>query len=530
MINIDYLTIKSFLKENEEFFLGARIQKIRQSSPKDLILVLRNKGESRKFYVNITPNIYHMAFMSTETEAIRHLTCPSKPPMFCMLLRKYLDNAKIISVNQPHYERIIELELETKNEIDGEKTLILAIELMGKHSNIVLYDKKTSTIIGCAHNIGENKSSVRELYGGIPYVYPPPSNKKDFLRYYGNLNYETLSDEFLGFSKYFSGLCIGLNAEEIKDLLELKKLNPAMNDKEYSIFGDLIKKGKVYTSTVNEVLDRYYSNIQYTKIVGELKSNLRSVIQNKYKKIKSSLNEINSVRQKRDNTERYKLFGELLMANIYLNKNFIKEIELENYNTGEKVLIPLDESLSMLDNSKWYYKLYTKSKRTKEKTLELISSLTETKSYLEDVLYSIDSADSLEILEEIRSEILPEKSTKEKKTSFASITPIVINGFKIYVGRNNKQNDYLISKLAKEEDYWFHIKGNAGSHVLLKLADNNEPDEATIFECCKLARQYSSVPLSEKAGVIYTKRKFIRKPPGANLGYVTYRNEKEIYI
>ena len=160
MINIDYLTIKAFLAENEEYFIGSRIQKIRQSSPRDLVLVLRNKGESRKLYVNITPDMYHISFMSGSNELQRGLVYPQKPPMFCMLLRKYLDNAKIVKVSQPYYERIVELELETKNEIDGEKTLILAIELMGKYSNIVLYDKLSSLIIGCAHNVGENKTII----------------------------------------------------------------------------------------------------------------------------------------------------------------------------------------------------------------------------------------------------------------------------------------------------------------------------------------------------------------------------------
>lgn len=530
MINIDYLTIKAFLKENVNYFMGARIQKIRQTSSKDLILVLRNKGESRKFYINISPDIYHIAFLSPEREELRNLVYPSKPPMFCMLLRKYLDNAKIISVTQPHYERIIEFELETKNEIEGEKILILTIELMGKHSNIILYDKKTSIIIGCAHNVGENKSSVRELYGGIPYKYPPATNKKDFLRFHGEFDHTTLCNDFLGFSKHFAQLCKGLNIEEIKDKLELKSFCPAMNDEEYSIFGDLIPLGKVFVNNVNEMLDKYYSAKQYVKRIASIKSELLQIAESKYKKIKSSLSEINTTRQKRDKTDKYKLYGELLMANIYLNKNFIKEIVLEDYNTSEKITIPLDEKLTMLENSKWYYKLYSKSKRTKEKTLELIESLTIKKAYWEDVLYSIKIADTIEILEEIKAEIAPQKSLPKTNINKNCIKKIIIEGFEVFIGKNNKQNDFIISKLAKEEDYWFHVKGNAGSHILLKLNDNKEPNELTLFNCCKLAKQYSSVPTNEKVGIIYTKRKYLRKPPGANLGYVTYKNEKEIYI
>ena len=529
MINIDYLTLKAFLVENEEYFLGARIQKIRQTNQRDLILGLRNKGDSRKLYINITPDLYYLAFMTETTERLRNLTYPQKPPMFCMLLRKYLDNAKIVKVAQPHYERILEFELETRNEIDGEKTLILAIELMGKYSNIVLYDKKTSLIIGCAHNVGENKSQVRELYGGIPYVYPPVSNKKDFLRAFGSFDYKTLSEEYLGFSKFFAELCEGLDAEQIKDFLELKNVMPAIGANDCSIFGGLLKSEKRYVSSVNEMLDEYYSKIQNERYIKSLKSELVSEVNSKYRKIKTSLAKIEALRSHRDNTEMYKHFGELLTAYSYLNKNFIPEIELEDYTTGEKIIVPLDETLSMIDNAKWYYKLYMKSKRTAEKTAVHLVSLKESKEYWEQVLYSIDRADSLKILEEIREEIFPEKN-EPKKILKDDIQPLVLKGFSVYIGRNNKQNDYIISKIAKDEDIWFHVKGHAGSHVLLKLFDNREPDEVAIFECCLLAKKFSSVPESEKTGIIYTKRKYLRKPPGASLGYVTYRNEKEIYI
>ncbi len=528
MINIDYLTIRAFLEENRKFITNSRVQKIRQASQRDLILTLRNNGVSRKLYINISPDIYHICFMSEETEKVRMLVYPQNPPMFCMLLRKYIDNAKITDVRQPHYERIIEFELETKNDFDGGKKYILTIELMGKYSNIILYEKGSGLITGCAHNVGANKSQIRELYGGIPYVYPPVLDKKDFLRYFGSINYDTLSDEFWGFSKHFATLCRGKDIEEIKDLLELKHIKPALNDKEYSIYGKLLQGEREYKKTVNEVIDLYYSNIQGRKKIEALKSGLKELVKARYKKVKTSLLKIQNVRSRRDNTGRYKLYGELLTAYAYMNKNYVREVVLKDYNTGEDVIIPLDETLAMIDNAKWYFKLYTKSKRTEEKTKNLINTLNESKEYLEGVLYSIEKADNPEILDGIREELQPE--TLIKKKSQPLVAPVIIEGFTVYIGRNNRQNDYIVSKLAKEEDIWFHIKERAGSHVLLKITDNIEPDERVIFECCKLAKKYSSVPENEKAGVIYTKRKYIRKPPAANPGYVTYRNEKEVYL
>ncbi len=529
MINIDYLTIRAFIKENKNFIISSRIQKIRQSSPRDLILVLRNNGESRKLYINISPELYHLCFMSSQNEEKRFLEYPKNPPMFCMLLRKYLENAKITNVTQPYYERIVEFELETKTDFEINKKFILAIELMGKYSNIVLYEKANSIIIGCAHNVGENKSQIRELYGGIPYVYPPVSNKKDLLRFFGQVNYEYLSNDFLGVSKYFESLCKGLDLEKIKDCMELKNISPAIADNEYSIFGDLISGEKEYLPSVNQVIDEYYSREQYIKKISGIKSTLLSVAFAKYKKVKNSLAKITTIRNRRDNTDKYKLYGELLTAYAYMSKDYIPEIELTDYNTGEQILIPLDETLSMIDNAKWYFKLYTKSKRTREKTIGLINSLNEEKEYCEQLLYSIEKADSIEILNDIKEE-LGIGDSPSKKNSSVQIYQRDISDHIVYIGRNNKQNDYIISKLAKENDIWFHIKDHAGSHVLLKITDNSEPDEKIIFECCKLAKKYSSVPENEKAGVIYTKRKYLRKPPAAALGYVTYKNEKEIYL
>ena len=528
-LNIDYLTLRAFLNENKDFLINSRIQKIRQTTARDLVIVLRNNGESRKLYINILPDIYHICFMSENTEKKRSLTYPKNPPMFCMLLRKYLDNAKITAVNQPYYERIIEFELEAKTDFDANKKYILAVELMGKHSNIVLYSRENSVIVGCAHNVGENKSKIREMYGGIPYVYPPASKgKKDFLRYFGAVNYDTMPDDFLGISKSFANLCRGRNIEEIKDYLELKNIKPALGEGGYSIFAGLLSGEKEYTDSVNEMIDRYYAKEQSSRLLRVLKSDLSAVVLSRYKKVKNSISKIEFLRHKRDNTERYKLYGELLTAYAYMNSNYVKEIALADYNTGEEVTIPLDETLTMIDNAKWYFKLYTKAKRTGEKTAHLMESLQESKEYLEGVMYSIEKADSTEILEDIKEELQPESVAKKNTRSESE--KFEINGYTVFVGRNNRQNDYIISKLAKDEDVWFHIKGSAGSHVLLKITDKTEPDENVIFECCKLAKKYSSVPENEKYGVIYTKRKYIRKPPGANPGYVTYKNEKEIYL
>ena len=173
MINIDFLTIKAFFLENIDFLIGARVQKIQQPSRTDFIFFLRNNSKSKKLYININPSIYHIAFMSESNEQRRGLLIPKQPHMFCMLLRKYLEGCRISDAKVIDNERILELHFETYDEFANHRLLCLAVELMGKHSNVILYDRDTSVIIGCAHNVGAEKSRYRELKGGLKYIYPP---------------------------------------------------------------------------------------------------------------------------------------------------------------------------------------------------------------------------------------------------------------------------------------------------------------------------------------------------------------------
>ncbi len=179
MVNIDFLTLKAFLAENIDFFIGARLQKIQQPTRKDFIFLLRNTGLSKKLYININPQIYHIAIMSSVNEAKRNLEIPKKPPMFCMLLRKYIEGAKISDVKVVDNERILELYFDIYDEIGDHRDLSLTIEFMGKHSNVILYDRISQIIIGCAHNVGAEKSRYRELKGGLKYIYPPKHISND---------------------------------------------------------------------------------------------------------------------------------------------------------------------------------------------------------------------------------------------------------------------------------------------------------------------------------------------------------------
>ena len=474
MINIDFLTLRDFFEENIDFIIGSRLQKIQQPTRRDFIFSLRNNGESRKLYVNINPQMYHLAFMTTEGEKRRELVIPKHPPMFCMLLRKYLEGCRVDDARVVDNERILELFFEITDELSQKRSLCLCIELMGKHSNVILYDRESSIIIGCAHNVGSEKSRYRELQGGLKYIYPPsPKLNSDIPCLYKSLDYP-----------------------------------PSLS--------------------VNDILDDYFSKIQEGINVREKKHRLLAIVQPKLKKVKNSADKINTLLKKRDNTEKYKLYGELLTANLYQKFDYQKEIEVFDYVNNRNIKIELDETKNLKENAQRYYKLYNKSKTTKEKSQSMLEELNIQQEYLENILYSIEFAGKISDLKEIEEE-LGLDSIKPQKTNKQELLKIQINGFDVYIGRNNKQNDYIVSKFSREEDYWFHTRLCAGSHVLLRV-NEQEPDEKTIFECCKIAREYSSAKQPSKVGVIYTKAKFLRKPPASPLGYVTYKNEKEILV
>ncbi len=468
MNGFDSLTLKLWIDQNADFLTGARIQKIQQPTRRDLVLSIRKTGETKKLYININPQYYHICFINKENETKRLIEIPQKPPMFCMLLRKYLENSVISKVSQPPYERILELYVETYNELSEKIYLCFAVELMGKHSNIVLYNYDTNIILGCAHNVGAEKSREREMAGTLPYIYPPNPPKNWFA------------------------------SED-----SLSKDSPA---------------------NINKLIDDYYADCIYNEKFKSLKENYKQLINRKLKKDKNSLNKM-EYRLEKD-YDKYRVFGDLIMANIYNNKDFSKFIRVFDWGSNKEIKIDLDETKTLKDNANAFYKLYNKGKNSFIKLSELTSELKDEINYLEHILYSLDIAKSVDDLSEIKFEIEPEKLAKPQKKSVEP-EETEIDGCKVFIGKNNRQNDYIVSKLSRDEDFWFHTKDCAGSHVLLRCEN---PSDETILKCAELAKKYSKGANSSKVGVIYTKRKYLKKPPKANLGYVTYKNEKEIIL
>ena len=546
MINIDSLTLKLFAEEEARYFEDARIQKIQQPTRRDLIIQLHSSGITRKLYININPSVYHICFLTPETQERRHIEVPKQPPMFCMLLRKYMVGSRIVRVNVPEDERIFEIYFETFSEIGEIIPLCLAVELMGKHSNVVLYNYDTNIILGCMHNIGAEKSREREMAGGLPYVYPPKTKRESlkgvsetFIDARLKIDKDNLADSFSGYFKYLSKALMNeiVKSGEIKNNLktvaEASVIKPsvACDYSDFSVFS-FVKNERQYFSTVNEMIDDYFSFYIEKALISSLKQTLLAVVNKELKKNKTALEKQQSQTEKLDKAQLQKRKADIIMANLYQLKRGISKTVLNDFETGEPIEIDMDEALTPVENANRYYKLYNKAKTAYEIASEMIGKTKTNIDYYENIIFQTEMAKTYNELKEIEEEISPKavnEKTKAKKHN-VDIEQTEINGFRVYIGKNNKQNDYIFSKISSPEDFWFHAQNSPGAHVLVKVDEKKELDNDTLLKTAQLAKKYSKQSGAVKAPVIYTKRKYLKRPPNTPAGYVTYKNEQEIVV
>lgn len=542
MINIDSLTLKLFAKENAQYFEDARIQKIQQPTRRDLIIQLHQGGETRKLYININPSVYHICFLSSETIERRNIVVPQQPPMFCMLLRKYMVGSRIVRVNVPEDERIFEIYFETFSEIGEIIPLCLAVELMGKHSNVILYNYDTNVILGCMHNIGAEKSREREMAGGLNYVYPPKNKREDYLNTPEvfvdarlQIDKENLAESFSSYFKYVSKALMNeiIKSGDIKNNLavvsKMQDINPSIA-KDYSDFSvfSFVKEERLFKANINSMLDDYFSFYVEKSNIISLKQSLIAIVNKELKKNLSTYEKQKTQLERFEKALVQKKKADILMANLYQLKMGLSKVMLDDYETGEKIQIDLDSDLSPVENANRYYKLYSKAKTANEIAIEMMIKTEEKIEYYENLAFQIDSASKYKDLLEIEEEIAPKVS--KKKPVLPIVEEIEINGFRVFIGKNNKQNDYIYSKISSPEDIWFHAQNSPGSHILVKIDDKKELDDDTLLKVAQIAKRYSKQSSSLKAPVIYTKRKFLKRPPNTHAGYVTYKNEQEIVV
>ncbi|WP_019228519.1 NFACT family protein [Sedimentibacter sp. B4] len=564
-MSLDGIFLHSIHNELNNKLLGARVDKIYQPDKNEIIISLRNSGENYKLLLTAassSPRI-HLTDVTRKN--------PEQPPMFCMLLRKHLTGAHITEVSQINMDRILEISFECKDELDTTVHKSLIIEIMGKHSNIIFINKNSRIIIDSIKRVAENVSSVRQVYPGLVYV-TPPADKTNPLETDKEKFYEEVSSSFKGMYVYdfFYKNFLGMSPFISKEICFLAKINEStymgevselQKERLWAAFDSVFEKTKKgeytfnvffdekkqlfdfycldveylnsmdkknYASPGNMLDDYYFEQDNKNKInqkVSSLLKSLNTKIDRDKKKVEKQRNELLNA----EDRDKYRVYGELIIANLHMTPENHK-LKVVNYYDPEmkEITIPLDPKLNLNQNSQKFFKRYNKLKNAEEELQKFIeTSLSEIK-YLENILYSIESCETTEDLDDIYTELIAEgfmkkkgkiKKSKEYKTEFT--TYVSSKGHEIIVGKNNIQNDMLTFKIGKKEDYWFHAKDMPGSHVIIKTnGDELEDDE--YVEAAKVAAFYSKGKNSGFVEVDYTKKSNVKKPAGAKPGFVIY--------
>lgn len=570
-MSFDGAFLRHLIFELRDKILNSRVCRIYQPDKFHIILHLKSNSENFKLLISSSPNSPRVHLTKNNIEN------PQQPPMFCMLLRKYLSSARIIDLRQVDLERVLYIDFEAKNELGDAINLTLAIEILGRFSNIILIDSQ-NLIIDSIKRVSIDMSAMRPILSKIPYK-PPISNKKISLM---SDSVEKIVDEVLKFSdanellfKVIAKVVTGISnnvAEEIltqigiartatlRDLdasnrvfLEeaVNKLvaiirsvsgKPTMvlNDdkilKDFTFFSNKVNK-KLYDSFSNLLDDYYYQKDRDERVRSRtlsLVKNLNTIISRNKLKIKKQLLELDECANK----NKYKIYADLILANLHNIEKGAENIALRNFysDNQEIISIKLINYLSPVQNANKYYKIYKKLCNA-EKVLRLqIQKAQNDIDYLENVLDSLSRAENDMQFYEIYNQVVDEGYVKPPKISRKiRITPskplefFSKDGFKILVGRNSLQNERLSLKLCKKDDIWFHVKGAPGAHTVL-LTQGKMPSEQAIFEAAYICAMNSKYRNSSSAEVDYTKISNVRKIKGAKPGMVNYVNYKTINI
>lgn len=557
----DGVTVAALVAELNEKLQNGRLYKIAQTETDELMLTI--KSDRKQYRLLISANASLPLIYLTETNKNAPLTAPN----FCMLLRKHLNNGRILSITQPGLERIVDFEIQHLDELGDIKTKHLMVELMGKHSNIIFVDN--DTILDSIKHVNSIMSSVRQVLPGKEYFIPDTMGKKNpltvekedffdivfskpmslakaiYTSFTGispviaeNICYEAGFDSSLPANtlEYGNQNIIWMNFYQFINQVKRSSFSPVIYEKDgkpeefsalhLSIYPDCNAVG--YTS-ISQLLETYYSKKnQYTRMRQksvDLRKIVSTALERDNKKYQLQLKQLKDTEKK----DKYKVYGELLTTYGYSIEPGTKEFETIDFYTGNPVKILLDVTLTPIDNAKKYFEKYAKLKRTYEALTDIIKETKNSITYLESIHVAIDMANREEDLKAIHKELvqtgyIKKKGHQKNKNDKGISKPlhyISSDGFHMYVGKNNLQNEELTFKMATGNDWWFHSKSFPGSHVIVK-SNNEELPDATFEEAAKLAAHYSKASHQDKVEIDYVQRKHVKKVAGAMPGFVIY--------
>ncbi|WLD95097.1 NFACT family protein [Alkalihalobacillus sp. AL-G] len=556
-MSFDGILTRAMVHELSQHITQGKITKIYQPFSNDLIFVIRSKGQTHRLFISSNASFPRINLTAQSYEN------PKEPPMFCMLLRKHLEGGVIDRIEQPGLERILYIHIKSRNEIGDLTYKRLVVEIMGRHSNITLVDGNTDLILDCIKHIPPSMNRHRTLLPGSEYILPPSQNKQNPLKadedaILRKLDFNSakldkqLVQQFEGLSPLIAKEIVSRAklgdrkslVQSFLDVMEEIKQNryqPQMvltSTKEYfSVVSLSHLDGENTTfSTVSQLLDRFYFGKADRDRVKQQASDLERFLRNELKKNQSKIPKLEKNLVDTKKADQFQLYGELITANIYQLKKGMKEAVVPNYydEKAEEITIPLDLQKTPSENAQFYYKKYNKLKKSVQYIHEQITATTLEANYLDSLLQQLESASASDV-SEIREELEEggylkrrKLTSKRKNNKKPSIEHYVSSSeVDIWVGKNNKQNDYLTNKFANSNDTWLHTKDIPGSHVVIR---NAKPDEATLLEAANIAAYFSKAKNSGSVPVDYTAIKHVKKPAGAKPGFVTYDNQKTIYV
>ena len=538
-MSFDGFFLHHMVEELRRELVNGRIQKINQPFEQELVLQIRSNRQSHRLLLSAHPVFGRIQLTQTTFEN------PAQPSTFIMVLRKYLQGALIESIEQIENDRIVEMTVSNKNEIGDHIQATLIIEIMGKHSNILLVDKSSHKILEVIKHVGFSQNSYRTLLPGSTYIAPPSTE---------SLNPFTIKDEKLfeilqtqeTTAKNLQSLFQGLGrdtANELENILVSDKLStfrnffnqetkPCLTETSFSPVPFANQVGEPFTS-LSDLLDTYYKDKAERDRVKQQASELIRRVENELQKNRHKLKKQEKELLATDNAEEFRQKGELLTTFLHQVPNDQDQVILDNYYTNQPITIALDKALTPNQNAQRYFKRYQKLKEAVKYLTDLIEETKATILYLESVETVLNQA-GLEEIAEIREELIQtgfirrrqrEKVHKRKKPEqyLASDGKTII-----YVGRNNLQNEELTFKMARKEELWFHAKDIPGSHVV--ISGNLDPSDEVKTDAAELAAYFSQGRLSNLVQVDMIEVKKLNKPTGGKPGFVTYTGQKTLRV
>lgn len=560
----DGITISAMVKELNTSLRGGRINKIAQPESDELLITVRGQDGQKRLLLSASPSLPLLYF--TSKNRISPLTAPN----FCMLLRKHIGSARITDITQPGMERVVQFHLEHLNELGDVCHKILIMELMGKHSNLIFCDDK-GMILDSIKHVSSNMSSVREVLPGREYFIPKTQDKLDPLTITEEEFIADICPKPLPAAKAIYSSLTGISPVMAQEVCfrasidgndSMQSLNEAARTHLYHTFArimDQVKEGSftpniifrgdepveygvldfqqygpeyhsVSFDSVSQMLETYYASRDLITRIRQKSADLRRIVQTALERNRKKLMLQQKQMKDTEKKDKYKIYGELINTYGYGLEEGVKSFKALNYYTNEEITIPLDPQLTPQENSKKYFDRYQKLKRTQEALEEQIKETTEEIQHLESISNALDIAREESDLSQIKEELTEfgyikkhytSKKGAKMQTKSKPFHYISSDGYDIYVGKNNYQNDELTFKFASGNDWWFHAKKMPGSHVVVKTKDGTLPDR-TFEEAGSLAAYYSQGRTAPKVEIDYLQKKNVKKPAGAKPGFVVY--------